>query len=330
MENNVPYLTREVPSIPLSPFHCGSRIIAFSLIALAAVACSKAPTKDELLARAKEAVAAQDYVKAEKDYREALRLSPGDPVAVLELAAIYYTQGQLRQGYPLLKKAAELRPDDVEVQLDFAESSLAFGDFQQANDNALKALEKQPGNAQALTILAAAAATPSAVEETRKLVVSLRENDQDRASYHLALGALALRQQDDKGAQTEFETAARLEPNLPLVHIALATLAWSRKDIKAADEAFKTAVDLSPLRSAARLRYAAFKLRTGAPAEAKALLEEITARNPDYLPARVFSMKIACSEKRDDDCAARVGNVLAQDSTNYDAVFQDGLLSITS
>ena len=105
-------------------------------------------------------------------------------------------------------------------------------------------------------------------------------------------------------------------------------LAWSRKDVKTADEAFKTAVDLSPLRSAARLRYVAFKLRTGAPAEAKALLEEITARNPDYLPARVFSMKIACSEKRDDDCAARVGNVLAQDSTNYDAVFQDGLLSI--
>ena len=60
------YLTREVPSIPLSPFRCGTRIIAFSLIALAAVACSQPLTKDELLARAKEAVAAQDYVMSRR------------------------------------------------------------------------------------------------------------------------------------------------------------------------------------------------------------------------------------------------------------------------
>jgi tetratricopeptide (TPR) repeat protein len=167
------YLTRKVPSTSLFLFRCGFRIITLSLVAFAAVACSKALTKDELLARAKEAVAAQDYVKAEKDYREALRLSPGDPVAFRELAAIYYSQGQLRQGYPLLKKAAELRPDDVEVQLDFAESSLAFGDFQQAHDNALKALGKEPGNAQASAArIVNAAATPSAAEETRKLVVA--------------------------------------------------------------------------------------------------------------------------------------------------------------
>ena len=60
------YLTRELPSVPLSPFRCGFGIIGFSLIALAVVACSKALTKDELLARAKEAVAAQDYVMSRR------------------------------------------------------------------------------------------------------------------------------------------------------------------------------------------------------------------------------------------------------------------------
>jgi tetratricopeptide (TPR) repeat protein len=38
-------------------------------------------------------------------------------------------------------------------------------------------------------------------------------------------------------------------------------------------------------------------------------------------------MKIACTEHRDEDCARRVRNVLDQDPTNYEALFQDGLLS---
>jgi Tfp pilus assembly protein PilF len=255
-------------------------IIALSVSALAAVACSKAPTKEELLARAKEAAGAQDYVQAEKDYRAVLRLSPGDPAAVRELAAIYHNQRQLAQSRPLLKKAAELAPDDAEVQIDFAESSLAGGDFLAAHDAAVKVLKKHPGYPRALILLANAAATPAAAAETRTLVLSLREKDEDRAGYHLALGALALRERDETGAQTEFEAAAKLEPNLPQVHTALAALAWSRKDLKTADEAFKTAVGLSPLRSTVRVRYADFRLRTGAPAEAKAILEEITPGTP--------------------------------------------------
>jgi tetratricopeptide (TPR) repeat protein len=39
-------------------------------------------------------------------------------------------------------------------------------------------------------------------------------------------------------------------------------------------------------------------------------------------------MKIACAERQDDDCAARVQNVLSQDSVNSDALFQDGVLDL--
>jgi predicted Zn-dependent protease len=144
----------------------------------------------------------------------------------------------------------------------------------------------------------------------------------------LALGALALRQQDVARADTEFEAAAKRNPKSAIAHTALAEFAWRRDDIKTADEAFKAAADLSPLRSPMRLRYADFQLRTGQPAEAKAILEKITAKYPDYLPPRVFSMKIACAEHQDEDCAARVQNILAQDPINYEAVFQDGLLSL--
>ena len=39
-------------------------------------------------------------------------------------------------------------------------------------------------------------------------------------------------------------------------------------------------------------------------------------------------MKIACAEHQDEDCAARVQNILAQDPINFDALFQDGSLSL--
>jgi hypothetical protein len=51
---------------------------ALGLIALASAGCSKAePTRDELLARANDHVSAREYDKAEKEYREVLRLNAG-------------------------------------------------------------------------------------------------------------------------------------------------------------------------------------------------------------------------------------------------------------
>jgi tetratricopeptide (TPR) repeat protein len=39
-------------------------------------------------------------------------------------------------------------------------------------------------------------------------------------------------------------------------------------------------------------------------------------------------MKMTCAERQDDDCVARVKNVLSQDSINYDALYQDGILNL--
>src|SRR6516225_1667651 len=91
---------------------------------------------------------------------------------------------------------------------------------------------------------------------------------------------------------------------------------------------YSRTVELAPLRSPARMRYADFLLKTGANAEAKKILEETNQKDPDYLPPRVLLMKMACAERQDEDCATRVKNVLSQDSINYDALFQDGLLNL--
>ncbi len=321
--------TKRFASTGAASRRCRPLIFVLSLVAVASAGCSEeAPTKDQLLSRANEAFAAKQYVKAEKDYRDVLRLAPTDPVALVRLGIIYHEQGQIIQAFPLLRQAAEVQPENSEVKLKLGLSLLSLGEYAQARDAALLVLEQQPGDEEALILLSDTAVAPKDVEEIQKLVESLRQRDQDRPGYHLALGALDLRRKDPVHAEIEFKAALDMEPRSSAAHAAVGILYWSRNDLKAADEALKTAADLAPMRSPMRLRYADFKLRTGAAAEAKNILEDISRKGPDYLPPRVLLMKIACAEHRDDDCAARVQNVLAQDSLNYEAVFQNGILSL--
>lgn len=303
-------------------------VCAFLIAALVIAGCSeKAPTKDQILSRANEAFAAQRYGQAEKDYREVLRLAPDDLVAMRRLAILYHNQGQIAQAYPLLKKYTGLQPDDAEMQVKYGLALLSTGDYAQVREAALQALSKRPGDEQAMLLLADTARSPEEIDDVRKIIGDLRKADQDRPSYHLAFGSLDLRKGDKARAETEFKTALELDPKSGTPHASLAMLYWSNNDLKAADQAFKTAADAAPPTSPIRVRYADFKLRTGAAAEGRAMLEDINKKLPEYLPPRVALLKIACADKQTDDCAARVQNVLAQDPINFEAVYQDALIS---
>ena len=89
---------------------------------------------------------------------------------------------------------------------------LGAGEVQQAREAALRSLEKQPGGEEALMLLASSAAGLNDLDETRQLVEEMRAKDQDRSGYHLALGILALAQKDQARAETEFNTALKVDP----------------------------------------------------------------------------------------------------------------------
>jgi tetratricopeptide (TPR) repeat protein len=303
--------------------------VSLSLIILLTTGCSRsAPNKDQLLSSAAGALAAGQFVKAEKDYLSVLRLAPNDPTALHQLATIYYEQGQLPQAYPLLKKSAELQPDNVDVQLKLGMALLAMGGHAEARDVALASLEKEPGNEEALILLASTALTPKDADDTQKVIESLRQHDGNKVGYVLALGVLDARRQQQDSAERHFKEALVLDQKSSKAQLALASVYFSQNRMDAAAEAFKAAADSTPDRSPIRLKYADFLLKTGAGAEAQRLLEEMTRRYAEYLPPRVALMNIACTGKRDDGCASRVKGVLAQDPNNFDAVLQDGLLSL--
>src|SRR2546430_10042709 len=81
------------------------RRLAFvlSLVAIASFGCAKEEeNKEQHLSRANDYLAAGQYDKAEKEYRDVLRLAPDDPAALRQLGMIYLDHGQILQAYPLL------------------------------------------------------------------------------------------------------------------------------------------------------------------------------------------------------------------------------------
>src|SRR5262245_33919664 len=298
-------------------------------VAVASFGCAKEQdTWEQHLSRANNYSAAQQWDKAENEYREVLRLAPENPAALRQLGMLYLDRGQTLQAYPLLKKISELQPDDAEIQLKIGAILLSGGVLAEARDAARQALDKHPDNEQALLLFADASRNPDDIEDARKFIQTLRDNDQDHPRYHLALGALDLRQNNPARAETEFKAALDLDPKSSETNAALGVFYWTRNQVKEAGQAFKTAADLAPPRSPKRIQYADFLIKTGEGAAAKSLLEDINRATPDYLPSRVFLMKMACTEHQDQDCIARVQNILSQDPINYDALFIDGILNL--
>jgi len=305
-----------------------SALLALALAALAGGGCTKEARKDHYVSLANKDFDAGQYDKAEIEYREALQRVPLDPVAIRQLGILYYKDGRIPEALAFLRKGAELDPKNADVQANLALTYLALGGAKEADAGARKALEIQPGNEDALLILASVARTPKDVEDTSQFVEKLRQKDQDRPGYHLALGALDAKKKDAAGAESELRKALALDPKSSRAYEELGNLFLVRLDLKHADEAFKSAAELAPIRSTTRLKYVDFKFRSGAPDVAKKALDEITRNAPDYIPALVYAMHVAYGEKRYDDCAATIQKILARDRSNFDALLQRGTLKL--
>jgi tetratricopeptide (TPR) repeat protein len=300
------------------------------VLALLGAGCSKqqAETPAQHLAQATKAVDQGKLREAEKEFREVLRLAPNDAAAQRQLGTLYFEQGEMRQAFPLLKQAADSQPNDVSLQVYLARLYLAGRQFKQARDVAQQIVDRQAGQGEALVLLASAGVGLRDVDATRKLLENVRAEDKTSAGYHIAQAILLVAQKDDAGAESELKAATAADPQSPAAHSALATFYWTHNDLKQATTEFKTVAAVAPKWSAMRLQFPEFLIKTGAAPEAKQILEQINKDAPDYLPARVLLMRIACAEKQDDDCAARAKNILEENANNFDALYQDGTFKL--
>ena len=295
----------------------GIPLLAALLMVVALTACSREARKARHLGRAESHFKAGDYEKAKIEYLNVLRLERNNFRALRQMGLIFQEQGAPLQAYRFLAKAKELAPEDQEVLLKLGLVHHAAGEFANAREIATAILAKDPVHEEALLLFAEASVTPENVANAGQWLEQARGRASNKAAFHLATARLSLRKQDEKSAEAAVRQALVVDPKSALGHMALGEFLRSRTNLAEAEQEFRKAAELAPLRSPVHLKYAEFKVMTGAIADARKVLTDLTRKVPDYLPAWQMLAQIAFNGKNHDECIALAERVLNVDSANF-------------
>ena len=125
--------------------------------------CFRSPEakKARYLERGDRYAAQQKYREAILDYQNVLRLDPAHARALKQLGLAHFELGELAQGFRFLLKAQEISPDDPEVRLKLGVIYMFGGKNEEAREQALYVLGKDPKNLDALALLADTSTTSS-------------------------------------------------------------------------------------------------------------------------------------------------------------------------
>jgi tetratricopeptide (TPR) repeat protein len=320
--------------LPPPPPLCSVKAFCFSsfgmlivcLVAISGAGCSKQARINRYLAKANRDYQAEQYDRAEIEYLTVLKLAPLDPTAIARLGIIYHLQGKHLPAFTYLRKAVELDPNNLDARLKLGLLYSAVHKPKDARSEAMRVLEKQPWNEDALLLLSDSAADSQDANQILQLIDGYRQRDKDRAAYHLVIGAMHLRQQNLDKAESELKQAVALDPKSAATYLVLGNLYLLKNDLTQAEQALKMSSDLSPWHSARKLSYADFKLKTGAPDEAKRIAEGISQKAPDYIPAWLFLVQIEAGVRHFEDCDRLLERILARDPSNYQALILKGNL----
>ncbi len=294
-----------------------TKILAIALVALLIAGCSPAAKKARLLKRADDYYKSGEYDKAKIEYMQVLRLDPQNAAATSQLGLIWWEQGSPIRAFSFLVRSKELTPGNLKARVKLAMAYLSLGQVADARKEAIAVLQASPAEEDAILILANTASTPQELDDTSKQLQ--KTNGPDKAAFHLASAALALRKNDIASAKNEVLQALTLDPKSIPAHLSKANLYTFANDTARAEEEYKSAVALAPPRSNAPLEYAKFKMKIGALDEARGILSGITRQTPDYLPAWIELAQVDLADKKYDDSLKSIDNVLGRDPTNFDA-----------
>ena len=311
--------------LPLRP------VITFAtvgLLTLAFTACTPAAKKARYLADGDRHFAEGKYDEAEIDYKNALQVENVNPHAIEKLGLIYFNQGRLGRSFAFIQKSTELQPNNLEDRVKLGQLFFAFGQVNEARDQAAYVLERQPENPEAVLLLADAARNAQDMEAARARLKALPAPASQSAAVSLALGIFELRERHFKEAQDLFEHAISLDPKSIEAHTALAGLYRVQNNVPGAEKEYKAAADLAPQRSPRRLQYAQFKVQTGDYAGARKMLEDMSRDTPDYLPGVIVLAQISAVEKKLDEAAALIAKVLARDPLQPEAMLLAGRIEL--
>lgn len=296
------------------------------MLALLAGGCSPEAKKARLVENADRHYAAGDYDRAEVEYLNLMRLDPQNGHTIGRLGLIYTAQGRTGRAIAYITRGRELLPNDLDVRLRMGQLHLAAGKPTEARAEAGHILGLQPQDPEAPMLFAATLTNPAEADSLRQRLLSLPAPAPAGAPVLTALASLELRLGRVAEAEALIRQATTADPAFAGAYSVQAAIHVSKRDLAGAGEAFKQAAALSPPRSPRHLQYAQFKLRSGDVETGSKLLQEITTKTPDYVPAWIALAEVNLAQNKLDEAGDLIARALGRDPQNLEATLLQGRL----
>jgi tetratricopeptide (TPR) repeat protein len=247
------------------------------VIAAAAANCRSDPAEDkrEFLRRGKEYAAKKQYFEAVIEFQRALKADPQLGEAEAALGDAFYEIGDYAHAAAAFSRAADLLPDDIEIQLKAGNLRLLSGSYEDARGLSERVLAKQPVNTAAMLLRANALAGLSDIGAAADLIEDAIALEPNRAELYTNLASIRSASGKSGEAEATFKKAIELAPGEPRVHAGLGRFYWQAQRFPEAEQAFLKAVTLDPSYALGNRFLATFYVSTGRPAQAEPYLKAV-------------------------------------------------------
>jgi len=243
-------------------------------------ACSKDPerAKQAYLRSGNQYFDEKKYDEAAIQYRNALKQDPQFGEARYKLAQSYAQRGDLANAYRDYLRAADLLPDNSEVQINAATILLLTGQFEDAKTRAQREVTKNPNNVKAQIVLGNALAR---LKDFDNAVIELEEAvklEPDATAYS-SVGDVQFAREKQPDAEQAFRRAIASEPRSVSAHLALANYLWRTDRVDEAERSLLTAAEIDPESLLANRGLGAFYLSTNRSSRAEPYLRMAAERD---------------------------------------------------
>ncbi len=201
----------------------------------------------------------KNYVWAEKNYLEAIKIVPSTIEPYFTLSRMYVSQGRIQDAFDILKLAEEQNIDDPRLQIRIAKTFLANEDTHSATEQVKKGVKIARSESQFL---------PMTYIDLSKLAHQLLDNDialeilnkglkanENNPKILLQLGKYYLRDNRiDEALETLNQSIKYGHENIPLCHVLLSEAYKKLNDLESAILYLKKALSLEPQNGNVRTR----------------------------------------------------------------------------
>jgi putative PEP-CTERM system TPR-repeat lipoprotein len=272
----------------------GAAVIAAAL--LGAAACSRNP--ETFVQNGDRYFEQQQYEQAIVEYQNALKLNPQIGHARTRLAESYRATNQTEAAIGEFIRAADLLPDDIDVQLIAIRAFLAAGRFEDAKTRAEQVLLTDPKNAAAQRLLGGALIGLRDLDAALREIQEAIDLDPTRANAQATLAAINITRGDRDAAEAAFKKAVELDTTSADSRLLLANFYWWVGRLDAAEQTFRDAIAMRPADATTNHAMALFYVATGRPALAEPFLKARADASKDARPRLELADYYAAVNKR--------------------------------